>query len=92
MLSALLAEREKKGKPIKVGIIGTGKFGGGLVTQIARMKGMTVSAIADIKPENARYAVELAEAREHLPIQERARRTQPPAPPPFTGEGRRLDE
>ena len=56
MLSALLAEREKKGKPIKVGIIGTGKFGGGLVTQIARMKGMTVSAIADIKPENARYA------------------------------------
>ena len=56
MLSALLAEREKKGKPIKVGIIGTGKFGGGLVTQIARMKGMTGSAIADIKPENARYA------------------------------------
>ena len=56
MLSALLAEREKKGKPIKVGIIGTGKFGGGLVTQIARMKGMTVSAIADIKVENARYA------------------------------------
>ena len=34
MLSALLAEREKDGKPIRVGIIGTGKFGGGLVTQI----------------------------------------------------------
>ncbi len=56
MLSALLAEREKDGKPIRVGIIGTGKFGGGLVTQISRMKGMVVSAIADIKPENAEYA------------------------------------
>ena len=53
MLSALLAEREKDGKPIRVGIIGTGKFGGGLVTQISRRKGMVVSAIADIKPENA---------------------------------------
>ena len=60
MLSALLAEREKEGKPIKVGIIGTGKFGGGLVTQISRMKGMVVSAIADIKPENAEYAYSAA--------------------------------
>ena len=56
MLSALLAEREREGKPIRVGIIGTGKFGGGLVTQISRMQGMVVAAIADIKPENAEYA------------------------------------
>ena len=60
MLSALLAEREKDGKPIRVGIIGTGKFGGGLVTQISRMKGMVVSAIADTKPEHARYAYNTA--------------------------------
>ena len=33
MLSALLAERERQGKPIRVGIIGAGKFGGGLVAQ-----------------------------------------------------------
>ena len=56
MLSALLAEREREGKPIRVGIIGTGKFGGGLVAQISRMQGMVVAAIADIKPENAEYA------------------------------------
>lgn len=60
MLSALLAERERGSRPIKVGIIGTGKFGGGLVTQISRMKGMVVSAIADIKPEHARYAYNTA--------------------------------
>ena len=48
MLSALLAERERQDKPIRVGIIGAGKFGGGLVAQIAQMQGMVVSAIADI--------------------------------------------
>ena len=48
MLSALLAERERQGKPIRVGIIGAGKFGGGLVAQIAQMQGMVVAAIADI--------------------------------------------
>ena len=60
MLSALLAEREREGKPIRVGIIGTGKFGGGLVAQISRMQGMVVAAIADIKPENAEYAYSAA--------------------------------
>ena len=60
MLSALLAERERAGKPIRVGIIGTGKFGGGLVAQISRMQGMVVAAIADIKPENAEYAYSAA--------------------------------
>ena len=56
MLSALLAERERQGKPIRVGIIGAGKFGGGLVAQIAQMQGMVVSAIADINLARARYA------------------------------------
>ena len=60
MLSALLQEREREGKPIRVGIIGTGKFGGGLVAQISRMRGMEVAAIADIRLENARYAYEVS--------------------------------
>ena len=56
MLSALLADRERQGKPIRVGIIGAGKFGGGLVAQIAQMQGMVVAAIADIDLARARYA------------------------------------
>lgn len=56
MLSALLAERERQGNPIRVGIIGAGKFGGGLVAQIAQMQGMVVAAIADIDLARARYA------------------------------------
>jgi predicted homoserine dehydrogenase-like protein len=56
MISQLLAKRHEEGNPIRVGIIGTGKFGGGLVAQISRMRGMRVAAIADIKVENARHA------------------------------------
>ena len=56
MISQLLAQREADSNPIRVGIIGTGKFGAGLVAQISQMKGMEVSAIADINAHNARYA------------------------------------
>ena len=56
MLSKLLAEREAEGRPIRVGIIGTGKFGAGLVAQISQMQGMETSVIADINPDHARHA------------------------------------
>jgi predicted homoserine dehydrogenase-like protein len=39
-----------------VGIIGTGKFGAGLVAQISQMRGMVTAAIADINLDRARYA------------------------------------
>lgn len=66
MLSRALAERDAQGKPIRVGIIGTGKFGGGLVAQIAGMRGMEVVAIADIRTENARYAYETSYGAEDI--------------------------
>ena len=53
MISQLLGQRHEEGRPIRVGIIGTGKFGGGLAVQISRMRGMRVAAIADISLENA---------------------------------------
>ncbi len=56
MISQLLARRAANANPIRVGIIGTGKFGAGLVAQISQMQGMNVAAIADINPHNARYA------------------------------------
>ncbi len=56
MISQLLARRAAESNPIRVGIIGTGKFGAGLVAQISQMQGMEVSAIADISARNARYA------------------------------------
>lgn len=56
MYTELLAQRQAEGRPIRVGMIGAGKFGGGLVAQISRMKGMDVVVIADINLDHARSA------------------------------------
>jgi predicted homoserine dehydrogenase-like protein len=56
MFSSLLAQRAEENKPIRVGIIGTGKFGGGLVVQLSKIQGMEACAIADINLEHARHA------------------------------------
>lgn len=56
MFSGLLAQRAAENRPIRVGVIGTGKFGAGLVAQISQMRGMVVSAIADVRLEHARHA------------------------------------
>jgi predicted homoserine dehydrogenase-like protein len=59
MISQLLAQRERDGHPIRVGIVGAGKFGTGVVAQVAGMKGMTVAAIADINLDGAKQAFEM---------------------------------
>jgi predicted homoserine dehydrogenase-like protein len=56
MLSSLLAQRERDENPIRVGLIGSGKFGTGLVAQVSKMRGMEVKAIADINLERAKEA------------------------------------
>ena len=53
MFSRQLAERAAKNNPIRVGIIGAGKFGAGLVAQLSQMHGIVASAIADINLEHA---------------------------------------
>lgn len=52
-MNKLLAKREKEGRPIRVGLIGAGQMGRGMVAQIQQMKGMDVVAVADITPRNA---------------------------------------
>ncbi len=49
-----LSKRAEENNPIRVGIIGAGKFGAALVTQICQMRGMVVSLVADVQLENAR--------------------------------------
>ena len=56
MFSALLAKRASENNPIRVGIIGTGKFGAGLVAQLSQMRGIEASAIADINLVHAKHA------------------------------------
>src|SRR5699024_1434520 len=51
-----LLEREDEQNPIKVGIIGAGQMGYGMVSQIAHIPGMIVVGISDINLENAEKA------------------------------------
>ena len=48
MLHHKLAQLEAEGKPIKVGIVGSGRMGSGVAAQIAEMAGLRVSVMADL--------------------------------------------
>ena len=49
-----LQQRAADGKPIRVGLIGAGKFGSMYLAQIPRTPGVHLAAIADLSPEGAR--------------------------------------
>lgn len=55
-----LAKRAETGRPVRVGLIGSGEMGTDIVTRTAMMDGIEVSAIADINPVAAHKAVEIA--------------------------------
>src|ERR671919_429155 len=55
-LSRLLARREADGRPIRVGLIGAGKFGTMFLAQARLTRGLHVVAIADLDVERARQA------------------------------------
>ena len=50
----LLSKRLSKNKPIKVALIGAGKFGSMFLSQVPTTPGINVIAIADLFPEKAR--------------------------------------
>src|SRR5262245_53202923 len=54
MIAADLAARERGGRPIRVGIVGTGKFGSSVAHQLSRMQGVRLVALADLFPDKAR--------------------------------------
>ena len=49
-----LQQRAAAGKPVRVGLIGAGKFGSMYLAQVPRTPGMQVVAIADLSPAGAR--------------------------------------
>lgn len=55
-LHRLLQERAAKGKPVRVGLIGAGKFGSMLLSQVPTTPGLEIAVIADLDPERARAA------------------------------------
>jgi predicted homoserine dehydrogenase-like protein len=53
-LFAQLQQRAAEGRPIRVGLIGAGKFGSMYLAQIPRTPGVQLVGIADLNPANAR--------------------------------------
>jgi predicted homoserine dehydrogenase-like protein len=56
-LHALLRRREADGTPLRVGLIGAGKFGSMYLSQIRRTPGMRLTALGDLDPARARTAL-----------------------------------
>jgi predicted homoserine dehydrogenase-like protein len=55
-----LAKRADEGRPVRIGVIGTGEMGTDLVTQGMLMKGVSVCALATRRPHTAREAIRIA--------------------------------
>jgi predicted homoserine dehydrogenase-like protein len=51
-----LLQREKENSPIRVGVIGAGQMGFGMIAQISRIPGMSVTGICDMNLEAAKKA------------------------------------
>jgi predicted homoserine dehydrogenase-like protein len=49
----LEARMSREGRPVRVGLVGAGQMGTGLVAQVERIAGMQVAAIADVRQEQA---------------------------------------
>jgi len=58
-LHKLLTDREASGRPIRIGLIGAGRFGTMYLAQARNIPGVHVVAIADINTERARGALTL---------------------------------
>lgn len=53
-----LLEREEQNNPIKVGVIGAGQMGFGMISQISTIPGMIVAGISDINLDAAKRAAD----------------------------------
>ena len=57
-LYPMLQKREAEGKPLRVGLIGAGKFGTMYLAQVPKTPGIHLAGIADLSPERARANLE----------------------------------
>src|SRR5256885_5164882 len=52
----MLQQRADAGRPVRVGLIGAGKFGSMFLTEVPTTRGLEVAVIADLDPKRARAA------------------------------------
>lgn len=59
-LAKELAERERDGRPVRIGLIGAGEMGADIAARTATMDGVEVAAISEVDQAKAHRAVEIA--------------------------------
>ena len=64
-----LARRADEGRPVRIGVIGSGEMGTDLVTQGRLMRGVEISAISTRRPHTAREAITIAYGDDSLGIE-----------------------
>src|SRR2546427_9626123 len=57
-LYSKLCELEARGKPLRIGVIGAGKFAAMYLAQVPRTPGVHIAGIADLSPAGARTNLE----------------------------------
>lgn len=57
---------EERGFPIRVGLVGAGQMGTGLISQIEKMQGIRVVAVADVIPDRAKVSYQEAGVEKDL--------------------------
>ncbi len=67
-----LKELQKQGKPIKVGLIGTGQMGTEIICQVADMVGMEIAVVVDLKMETALKGYQIAGHKNVVQTDDRA--------------------
>jgi predicted homoserine dehydrogenase-like protein len=55
-----LAARAKTGRPIRIGLVGSGEMGTDIVARVAHMPGIEIGAISELNLPNAKKAVRIA--------------------------------
>ncbi|MDE2383804.1 MAG: homoserine dehydrogenase [Alphaproteobacteria bacterium] len=55
-----LQKRAEGGKPIRIGLVGSGEMGTDIVTRVAHMPGIEIGAISELRPAAAGKAVDIA--------------------------------
>jgi predicted homoserine dehydrogenase-like protein len=59
-----LAARGESGRPIRIGLVGSGEMGTDIVSRVAHMPGIEIGAISELTPTNAARAVRIAYQRD----------------------------
>ena len=59
-LPALLEARAAAGRPVRVGLVGAGRFGTTVAAQVGQMRGLALLAVADVSEANAGAALAAA--------------------------------